>query len=289
LLTAFNSGFYEKDSAAGFYTTTRSTSHDNGLATVVAYKDGTVNLIDAGRCEAWPDVLVARQNLPLLVNARRPHSGHGSGEPVGHHARRRAGGLEDRPRHRRQGQPHLRGRRDQTAASLAKISSTWRGARHAARHQSGMAHPDHLWRPGRRQPSIFVSEPASIPTRSLPGHEGLLRRLCPGARRDKAACRALPAGALAGRLVLRNRQLLGARRPRGLVPSATARGPGEPGPTAPVPQQPPAARASQARRPPGLRCRRPRASGWPEVHHVPVPRHEMSEATAKDLTTPPFS
>jgi hypothetical protein len=74
LLACFNSGFYEKDSAAGFYT------HGqlyfpmvNGLATVVSYSDGHVALIDwEGGPTPTPDILTARQNLPLLVNDGTP-------------------------------------------------------------------------------------------------------------------------------------------------------------------------------------------------------------------------
>ena len=74
LLACFNSGFYEKDSAAGFYT------HGqlyfpmvNGLATVVSYRDGHIALIDwQGGPTPSPDILTARQNLPLLVNDGSP-------------------------------------------------------------------------------------------------------------------------------------------------------------------------------------------------------------------------
>jgi hypothetical protein len=76
LLACFNSGFYEKDSAAGFYT------HGqlffpmvNGLATVVSYRDGHVGLLDwEGGPTPTPDILTARQNLPLLVNEGKPTS-----------------------------------------------------------------------------------------------------------------------------------------------------------------------------------------------------------------------
>ncbi len=70
LLAAFNSGFYEADSAAGFY------AHGelyypmvNGLATVVAYADGTVDIVDwHGGPTPEADIVMARQNLPLLVD-----------------------------------------------------------------------------------------------------------------------------------------------------------------------------------------------------------------------------
>ena len=70
LLATFNSGFYEADSAAGFYVHgTLYFPMVNGLATVVAYADGHVDLVDwEGGSTPGPDVLMARQNLPLLVD-----------------------------------------------------------------------------------------------------------------------------------------------------------------------------------------------------------------------------
>jgi hypothetical protein len=74
LLACLNSGFYEKDAAAGFY------AHGqlyfpmvNGLATVVSYSDGHVDLIDwtAGPTPG-SDIVMARQNLPLLVSGGAP-------------------------------------------------------------------------------------------------------------------------------------------------------------------------------------------------------------------------
>jgi len=70
LLATFNSGFYEADSAGGFYV------HGilyfpmvNGLATVVVYADGHVDLVDwSGGPTPPADVLMARQNLPMLVD-----------------------------------------------------------------------------------------------------------------------------------------------------------------------------------------------------------------------------
>ncbi|HEY4947611.1 MAG TPA: hypothetical protein VII19_06905 [Acidimicrobiales bacterium] len=70
LLATFNSGFYEADAAAGFYT------HGalyfpmvNGLATVVTYADGKVDIVDwQGGPAPGSDIVMARQNLPLLVD-----------------------------------------------------------------------------------------------------------------------------------------------------------------------------------------------------------------------------
>ena len=74
LLATFNSGFYEADSAGGFYTHgTLYFPMIDGLATVVAYSDGRVDIVDwTGGSTPGPDVVMARQNLPLIVNGGAP-------------------------------------------------------------------------------------------------------------------------------------------------------------------------------------------------------------------------
>ena len=74
LLATFNSGFYEKDEAAGFYTNhTLYFPLVKGLATVVRYTNGTVGITQwAGGSAPGPTVVMARQNLPLLVNNSAP-------------------------------------------------------------------------------------------------------------------------------------------------------------------------------------------------------------------------
>lgn len=70
LLATFNSGFYESDGAAGFY------AHHllyfpmvKGLATVVRYTNGAVDIIDwTGGPQPPKNIQMARQNLPLLVD-----------------------------------------------------------------------------------------------------------------------------------------------------------------------------------------------------------------------------
>ncbi len=74
LLATFNSGFYEQDGAAGFY------AHGllyhpmiKGLATAVRYRDGRVDVLSwTGGPTPGPDVVMARQNLSLLVGGLRP-------------------------------------------------------------------------------------------------------------------------------------------------------------------------------------------------------------------------
>jgi hypothetical protein len=70
LLATFNSGFYEKDGAAGFYTAhTRYFPMIDGLATVVRYTNGAVSVIDwKGGPKPGTNVVMARQNLVLLVD-----------------------------------------------------------------------------------------------------------------------------------------------------------------------------------------------------------------------------
>ena len=75
LLATFNSGFYEKDGAAGFYTNhTLYFPMVKGLATVVRYTNGTVGITQwAGGPNPGPTVVMARQNLPPLVWNSRPN------------------------------------------------------------------------------------------------------------------------------------------------------------------------------------------------------------------------
>ena len=77
LLATFNSGFYEKDGAAGFYTHhTLYFPMVKGLATLVRYTNGTVGITQwAGGPTPGPTVVMARQNLPLLVNNAAPTPG----------------------------------------------------------------------------------------------------------------------------------------------------------------------------------------------------------------------
>ena len=74
LLATFNSGFYEHDGLGGFYTNhTLYFPMIKGLATVVRYTNGTVGITQwAGGPDPGPTVVMARQNLPLLVDNSRP-------------------------------------------------------------------------------------------------------------------------------------------------------------------------------------------------------------------------
>jgi Phosphodiester glycosidase len=75
LVATFNSGFRLQDSGGGF----ASNGHTyaplvNGLATIVRYQTGRVDVIAwNGGPNAGPDVVYARQNLPLIVNHGQPN------------------------------------------------------------------------------------------------------------------------------------------------------------------------------------------------------------------------
>jgi hypothetical protein len=75
LVATFNSGFKLADSGGGFVWHGHTYAPmQNGIATIVRYSDGSVNVI---RWESGPDapsnVVWARQNLPLIVDNGRPN------------------------------------------------------------------------------------------------------------------------------------------------------------------------------------------------------------------------
>lgn len=73
LLATFNAGFYETDARAGFYVQhTLYFPMIRGLATVVRYANGRVDVVSwHGGARPGPSVVMARQNLPLLVSNGR--------------------------------------------------------------------------------------------------------------------------------------------------------------------------------------------------------------------------
>jgi len=74
LLATFNSGFTYKDGRGGFSVDgVTATPLRAGQGTVVAYRDGRVDIVDWTRgATPGPNIVLARQNLPLLVSQRRP-------------------------------------------------------------------------------------------------------------------------------------------------------------------------------------------------------------------------
>ena len=172
LLATFNSGFYEADSAAGFYTHgTLYFPMVNGLATVVAYTDGTVDIVDwQGGPTPGPTSLMARQNLPLLVDTHAAAPRHRRG---GTDWGVTLGGVpavwRTGARHRRPGQPDLRGRpvpdggqpgpdHWSSWARCGRCSST---STRSGRSSSPTADP------GAAAPALFVPNPNQIPNRFL--------------------------------------------------------------------------------------------------------------------------
>ena len=75
LLATFNSGFTYKDGHGGFSVNgSTATPLQDGLGTVVAYRSGRVDVISwHGRSSPGRMVVLARQNLPLLVEGGRPN------------------------------------------------------------------------------------------------------------------------------------------------------------------------------------------------------------------------
>jgi len=75
LLATFNSGFKYKDSNGGFAVNGKTLEPMvAGQGTVIAYADGHVDVTAwQGGASVGPDVLVAKQNLPLIVIGGRPN------------------------------------------------------------------------------------------------------------------------------------------------------------------------------------------------------------------------
>lgn len=170
LLATFNSGFYEADSAGGFFT------HDTlyfpmikGLATVVADADGAVDIVDwEGTTKPGADIVMARQNLPLLVDGGAATAA--SADPSlwgltlhGAPAVWRTGlGIDAK------GNLVYVAAPDQTAASLAQILVEV-GAVRAMQLDINPEWPIYVTYggSGAKSPSIFVPNPNSVPDRFL--------------------------------------------------------------------------------------------------------------------------
>jgi hypothetical protein len=85
LVATFNSGFKLQDSGGGFASGGQTYAPlKAGIATIVRYRSGRVDVKGwNGGPVAGPDVLFARQNLPLIVNHRRPNPNLGDGPQWG--------------------------------------------------------------------------------------------------------------------------------------------------------------------------------------------------------------
>jgi hypothetical protein len=123
LLATFNSGFLHRDSGGGF-SVNGATAQPlrNGQGTIVAYRDGRVNIISWNGGPTPPaDVVLAQQNLPLIVSNGRPNpslsNGALWGATLGNAVRvwRSGAGID------RHGNLIYAAANDQTAASIAAI------------------------------------------------------------------------------------------------------------------------------------------------------------------------
>jgi hypothetical protein len=123
LLASFNSGFTFKDGHGGFSVNgVTATPLRVGQGTVVAYRDGRVDVVDwAGGATPGTDVVLARQNLPLIVDhgAPNPQLADGSlwGDTLGNAVRVWRSGLGID----RHGNLLYAAAGDQTAGTLAAI------------------------------------------------------------------------------------------------------------------------------------------------------------------------
>ncbi len=170
LLATFNSGFYESDAAAGFFThNTLYFPMVRGAATLIQYKNGSVDIKawDGGK-RPGADVLMARQNLPLLVNYSLPTKSASNNALWGltlHGAAavwRTALGVDA------QGNLIYVAAPDQTAQSLALIMSKLHVVR-AMELDINPAWPIFVTysNRGAKSPSLFVPNPNQISTRFL--------------------------------------------------------------------------------------------------------------------------
>ena len=170
LLATFNSGFYEQDAGAGFYTNhTLYFPLVKGLATVVRYTNGTVGITSwQGGARPGPTVEMARQNLPLLVNKSLPTplSAHNSSWGLTLHGVpavwRSALGID------KNGNLIYAAAPDQTSASMASVMVQL----HCVRAMELDINPE--WPifvtyagPGATGPTLDVANPNQIPSRFL--------------------------------------------------------------------------------------------------------------------------
>jgi hypothetical protein len=123
LVATFNSGFKLADSNGGFayHGHTYATMHD-GIATIVGYRSGRVDIVAwNGGPDAGPNVVFARQDLPLIVNHGQPNPNLSDGPEWGAtlgnkvFVWRSAVGID------RHGNLIYAAAPDQTVASLAQI------------------------------------------------------------------------------------------------------------------------------------------------------------------------
>ncbi len=170
LVASFNSAFKLRDSGGGFaYDGPTYAPMKPDTATIVRYRDGRVDVISwHGGSDAPPDVLYARQNLPLIVNGGRPNphlsDGPEWGATVGNAIMvwRSAVGVD------RHGNLIYAAANDQTVASLAAIM-TRAGAVRAMELDINTYWTSFItYRfPGARDPANLLADMDRAPTRYL--------------------------------------------------------------------------------------------------------------------------
>lgn len=170
LLATFNSGFYEEDSAEGFFVNnTLYFPMVDGHATAVAYKDGTVDVMEWHHGANPPkNVQMARQNLTMLVVDGHPGNGTQVGSSWGvtlggvPAVWRTALGVDAR------GNLIYVAAPAQTAASLADIM-VQAGCVRAMQLDINPEWPIYVTYggPGAQDPSLFVPNPNQISNRFL--------------------------------------------------------------------------------------------------------------------------
>jgi hypothetical protein len=123
LFATFNAGFLLRDSGGGFYLNGDSVAPLRaGQGTVVAYRNGRVDIVSwRGGSKPPHDVVLATQNLPLIVSGRHPNpllaDGSRWGSTLGNAVRvwRSSLGVDGR------GNLIYAAANDQTAASIADV------------------------------------------------------------------------------------------------------------------------------------------------------------------------
>ena len=170
LVATFNSAFKLRDSGGGFaYNGHTYAPMRLGTATILRYRDGRVDVISwHGGPDVPPDVLYARQNLPLIVNGGRPNpnlsDGPEWGATLGNAIMvwRSAVGVD------RNGNLIYAAANDQTVASLAAIMIR-AGAVRAMEMDINTYWTSFITyrHPGPREPANLLADMDRAPTRYL--------------------------------------------------------------------------------------------------------------------------
>ena len=181
LLATFNGGFIYADGHNGSSIDGRTYEPlKDGLATLIAYRDGRVDIKTVERRPKRRARGRLRPPEPAADHrGRTSQPGPERQLAVGLHARKRGPRLAHRRRHRPSRQPDLRRRRLPDGDHLgADPAAGRRGSGDAARHQPRVADADHLQPPRRPRPDQGRAQPpAARDPLPRPRRPRLLRRL----------------------------------------------------------------------------------------------------------------